>query len=135
MASTPKQLMKPLYYVLIFAVTASHVTAQYPDGCACPEECDCIPRRSIIDCSSQGLSYVPREINSCAWPGVTTVYVWRSFCIELVVRVELINELHPFLCKLYCILNTFLNCRDLSNNVITDVHNLAFSQLANLTHL
>ncbi len=74
--------MQSLYFLLV-AVAASSVRAQYPDGCACPEECDCF---SLIDCSSQSLTYVPREINSCAWPGITTVYAIIVLCLAIKVK-------------------------------------------------
>lgn len=83
-----------LLYFLIAAATATIVYAQYPDGCACPEECDCIARSAIIDCSSRGLSYVPREINSCAWPGITTVYVSQPCVCYLMSPTPFSPEAH-----------------------------------------
>ena len=46
-------------------------SAQLPTECECPLECVCSLADGLIDCTQLELRYVPVEINSCAWPGIT----------------------------------------------------------------
>lgn len=48
-------------------------SAMLPEECECPLECVCSLSEGLIDCTELGLRYVPVEINSCAWPGITTM--------------------------------------------------------------
>lgn len=59
--------------LLLLGPLATAVTGQFPEACACPDDCVCKLETGIISCDDQGLRHIPIELNSCSWPGIHTV--------------------------------------------------------------
>jgi len=64
--------------IIVILTALSFVDAQQqqlPTGCECPLDCVCSLSAGTIDCSQADLQFVPVEINSCEWPGFSTMSV------------------------------------------------------------
>ncbi len=59
--------------LLSLSLWASLTAAQLPSGCECPLDCVCDVDTKLIDCAAADLRFVPVEVNSCEWPGFTTL--------------------------------------------------------------
>lgn len=59
--------------LLILGFLASAAIGQFPESCACPDDCVCSLESGIISCDDQGLRHIPIELNSCSWPGIHTL--------------------------------------------------------------
>ena len=61
-----------LLVLVVAGCLLSSVEAQFiPEACTCPDECICDASIGTIDCTGQDLEFIPVEINSCTWPGIT----------------------------------------------------------------
>lgn len=72
--------MKFLELILLLSAVISDVIAQFPLECRCPHSCICNIRDKKIDCINQNLKYIPTELNTCSWPGITKVWVAILLC-------------------------------------------------------
>ena len=54
----------------LFSFAAVQAQLVLPPDCTCPDECICNITSGSINCASRGLTEIPAEINSCAWPGI-----------------------------------------------------------------
>lgn len=59
--------------LLVVSFLGTAVVAQFPESCACPDDCVCKQDSGIISCDGQGMRHIPVELNSCSWPGIHTL--------------------------------------------------------------
>lgn len=87
--------LRGLLVALAVAYAAEYVRAQgaFLTNCVCPEECNCNLLHSKIECADRNLRTIPSGINSCSWPGVTTLQV---YCVErdLLSRNHIARQSH-----------------------------------------